>query len=361
MTELILRNICKEYQKGQPVVNDVSFKVEPGEFMVLVGPSGCGKSTILRMIAGLETVDSGELLFNGKVMNEIQPAKRNIGMVFQNYALYPHLSVFENLAFPLKVLKQNKIEIQKRVNEISELIDLKDFLDRKPKQLSGGQRQRVALGRALIRKPDVFLFDEPLSNLDAKLRVQMRTEIINLHRNVNTTSIYVTHDQTEAMTMGSRLVVLNDGLVMQIDTPANLYSKPENKFVAGFLGSPQINFFEGVLFQDNGLKFIENDSQIIFNLDLEINYSEHEKVTLGIRPENMIIDSNEIKNENGIQVQITNIEFLGHETIIYFKTSGSLKCIRTDTKIDFNIGDIVSIYPEPGFIHVFDGNGLRIK
>ena len=247
MASVTLENIQKEYVGGVVAVKDVSIEVHDKEFVVLVGPSGCGKSTTLRMIAGLEDISSGIITIDGKVVNNVPPKDRDIAMVFQNYALYPHMSVYENMAFGLKLRKFPKAEIDKRVREAAKILSIEDYLERKPKALSGGQRQRVAVGRAIVRKPKVFLFDEPLSNLDAKMRIQMRTEISKLHKQLGATMIYVTHDQTEAMTMGDRIVVMKDGNVHQTDTPLNLYNFPVNKFVAGFIGSPSMNFINGII------------------------------------------------------------------------------------------------------------------
>ena len=245
MAFIDLKNISKQYSSSSNrVVNNVNLEVQEGEFLVLVGPSGCGKSTTLRMIAGLEEISEGEIYIDGKLVNNIPPKDRDIAMVFQNYALYPHMSVFENLAFGLKLRKLKKEEIKERVNYAAKILEIEDLLDRKPKQLSGGQRQRVAVGRAIVRNPKVFLFDEPLSNLDAKLRVQMRVEISRLHQRLETTVVYVTHDQVEAMTMGDRIVVMKDGVVQQVDMPLNIYNNPSNKFVAGFIGSPAMNFLD---------------------------------------------------------------------------------------------------------------------
>ena len=244
MSSLSLKNICKKYPNGFEAVKDFNLEIEDKEFIIFVGPSGCGKSTTLRMVAGLEDISSGELYIDGKLVNDVEPKDRDIAMVFQNYALYPHMTVYDNMAFGLKLRKVPKDEIDKKVREAAEILDLSALLDRKPKALSGGQRQRVAMGRAIVRKPKVFLMDEPLSNLDAKLRVQMRIEIAKLHQNLGTTIIYVTHDQTEAMTLGTRIVVMKAGIVQQVDTPQNLYEKPANLFVAGFMGSPQMNFLD---------------------------------------------------------------------------------------------------------------------
>jgi len=241
MAHISLKNINKVYPNGFKAVKDFNLEIDDNEFIIFVGPSGCGKSTTLRMVAGLEDITSGELYIDGVLMNDVEPKDRDIAMVFQNYALYPHMTVFDNMAFGLKLRKLPKDEIKKKVEEAAEILDLGPLLDRKPKQLSGGQRQRVAMGRAIVRSPKVFLMDEPLSNLDAKLRVQMRTEISKLHQRLNATIIYVTHDQTEAMTLGTRIVVMSDGIMQQVDTPTNLYDKPDNLFVASFIGSPQMN------------------------------------------------------------------------------------------------------------------------
>ena len=246
MASLSLTNVCKVYPNGFEAVKDFSLEVEDQEFIIFVGPSGCGKSTTLRMIAGLEEISSGELKIDGRVVNDVEPKDRDIAMVFQNYALYPHMTVFDNMAFGLKLRKVPKDEIKKKVEEAAKILDLEKLLDRKPKALSGGQRQRVAMGRAIVRNPKVFLMDEPLSNLDAKLRVQMRSEIASLHNRLKATIIYVTHDQTEAMTLGTRIVVLKDGVIMQVDSPQKLYNEPNNLFVAGFIGSPQMNFIDAV-------------------------------------------------------------------------------------------------------------------
>ncbi len=364
MIDLELRNITKIYQKSAKAVDNVSFSAKAGKFLVLLGPSGCGKTSLLRMIAGLESISSGELLFDNKLTNNVSPDKRNIGMVFQNYALYPHLTVFDNLAFPLQVQKINSKDIMNRVNQIAELIDLKEFLNRKPKQLSGGQRQRVALGRALIRKPDLFLFDEPLSNLDAKLRVQMRTEITNLHRKAGTTSVYVTHDQTEAMTMGDILVVINNGLVQQIDSPQNIYNFPANKFVAGFIGTPQMNLLEGKIVRQDGLTFIEDNSEFTLKINYPFDDSMiNERFTIGIRPENVLMnvpvtDSN---SQNIKKSKIVNIEYLGYEKIIFFETAHQSKSIRTLSDDNYYIGQEFTYCPDLDKLHIFDNKGNRIK
>lgn len=363
MTKIILDNLKKSYDNGQEAVKGVSFDVQDGEFLVLVGPSGCGKSTILRMIAGLEDISDGSLYFNENKVNDLSPKDRNIGMVFQNYALYPHLSVYNNLAFPLKISKVSKDEIEEKVKAIAEILNLTEYLNRKPKQLSGGQRQRVALGRAMIRKPDVFLFDEPLSNLDAKLRGSMRTEIIRIHREFRTTAIYVTHDQTEAMTMGDRIVVLKDGEIQQIGTPQEIYEFPQNIFVAGFVGAPPINLFYGRISLENGDFFVENNTANIFEIDLKsfvITPANGLNCTMALRPEALhLMQENNTKNQ--IRVKITNIEILGHESIIYFETSNSTKSMRLNGSILNEIGDTIQIKIDTNKAVFFDGlNGDRI-
>ena len=332
MAHLTLKNIYKRYSNGFEAVKDISFEGEKGEFIVLVGPSGCGKSTILRMIAGLEDISSGDLYFDDERVNDYLPRQRDVGMVFQNYALYPHLSVYENIAFPLRIKKEKKAVVETRVNEIAGMLDLSNNLKSKPKQLSGGQRQRVALGRAIVRDPKLFLFDEPLSNLDAKLRVQMRTEIQKLHRNINATSVYVTHDQVEAMTMGTKLVVLNKGEIQQIASPSEIYEDPSNIFVAGFIGSPQMNFFKGSIAESDGLYFIEENTNNKIKIDDSSfrDGTRAEKVTVGIRPEYLLIDEKD--STEGFKAKIINVENLGHEVLVYFETYGKIKCSRIDIK-----------------------------
>src|SRR5690606_33335791 len=291
MAEVVLKNVTKVYEGGNVAAKDVNIEVKDKEFIVLVGPSGCGKSTTLRMIAGLEEITSGDLYINNKRVNDVSPKDRDIAMVFQNYALYPHMTVYENMAFGLKLRKFSKQEIKERVDEAARILGLEPYLDRKPKALSGGQRQRVAVGRAIVRKPKVFLFDEPLSNLDAKMRVQMRTEITKLHQRLQATMIYVTHDQVEAMTMGDRIVVMKDGIVQQNDVPLALYNEPTNLFVAGFLGSPPMNFVQGTVEDVKGkLTFKEMDKgSVSIPLTLIKTAGEYigKPVTLGIRPEHL--------------------------------------------------------------------------
>ena len=327
MASLLLKDIYKVYGSGVTAVTDFTLDIEDKEFIVFVGPSGCGKSTTLRMIAGLEEITDGELYIDGKLMNDVQPKDRDIAMVFQNYALYPHMTVYDNMAFGLKLRKMPKAEIDARVKEAARILGLEIYLQRKPKALSGGQKQRVALGRAIVREPKVFLLDEPLSNLDAKLRAQMRTEITKLHHRLATTFIYVTHDQVEAMTMGTRIVVMKDGFIQQVDEPQKLYDYPANKFVAGFIGTPQMNFFDAVLtgtpdkvcveFEGNKVYLPKAKSNTIIDLDQYLNTGK--VVTLGIRPEDMHDEANFIANapEAVIRVVVDVVEKLGAETQLY--------------------------------------------
>ncbi len=336
MAYLKLLNIEKVYPNGTKAVENISFEVSEGEFVVLVGPSGCGKTTILRMIAGLEDVSQGEIYLDNKIINDLSPKDRNIGMVFQNYALYPHLTVFENLAFPLQIQKFKKNQIKSNVEKIAELLKINDCLDKKPKELSGGQRQRVALGRALIRQPRILLFDEPLSNLDAKLRVEMRTEITKLHRTLNAISIYVTHDQIEAMTMATKIIILNNGKIQQIGTPDEIYNLPKNKFVASFVGSTPINFFDCQLLEYNNFRA----SFALANGDIINILAKHElpeRFTLAIRPENLFILKTQ--NINSIKGKVVNIENLGYEKNIYFEYGKLLYSCKTNIENSININD----------------------
>ncbi|MBK9249839.1 MAG: ABC transporter ATP-binding protein [Ignavibacteria bacterium] len=370
MNSLQLVSITKEYDNKYRAVHNVTLEVDEGEFLVLVGPSGCGKSTLLRMIAGLETITSGDLFFNGKRMNDIQPADRDVGMVFQNYALYPHLTVEENIGFPLSIRRQAKQEIKRLVTETAEMIGLSHLLSRKPKELSGGQRQRVALGRAIIRRPKFFLFDEPLSNLDAQLRVQMRTEIIALQRKLGVTAVYVTHDQTEAMTMGDRIAVLKNGIIQQIATPTEIYSSPENEFVAAFIGSPQINLFKGRMDSNNRSQFIENNNGCIISFvgsDPFINLLQSmSEFTIGVRSEHLIItnelsSSHESQSLLGFQATVRSVEFIGHESLVYFETAQDLKCCRTTADSPVKAGDSIRITFATENSMIFDNMGNRVK
>lgn len=324
MAEVVLKNIQKSYDKTS-IIKGVDLEIKDKEFLVLVGASGCGKSTILRMIAGLEDITSGEIFIGDKKVNKVAPKDRDIAFVFQSYALYPHMTVRENIAFGLKMRKVEPEIIEQKVQEAAEILNLEDLLERKPKQLSGGQRQRVALGRAIVREPKVFLMDEPLSNLDAKLRVQMRSEIKKLHEKLQTTFIYVTHDQTEALTMGDRIVVLDKGVIQQVGRPEEIYQNPQNMFVAGFVGSPQMNFIEAKVFNDS---FFINDMQVKLTPNQQQAIGSREDVVIGIRPENMTSVDGEIK----LAVKVDMAEMLGSEKIVYFyigKTKCSVKLAPT--------------------------------
>jgi len=320
MSRVVLKDVIKVYPNGFEAVHGINLEIEDGEFMVLVGPSGCAKSTTLRMVAGLEEISGGTITIGDKVVNDIPPKDRGIAMVFQNYALYPHMTVYENMGFSLKMKKVSKKKIDEKVREAAKILDIEDLLNRKPKELSGGQRQRVAVGRAIVRDPKVFLFDEPLSNLDAKLRVHMRVQLSQLHQRLKSTMIYVTHDQVEAMTMGDRICVMNSGKIMQVDTPHNVYQYPANKFVAGFIGSPPMNFIKGeVIETNNNIKIKTKEVELKLPLDKSENLREHigKKVWFGIRPEDIAIGK---PNEaNSIKGEIRVIEFMGNEAYIYSK------------------------------------------
>lgn len=315
MANVTLKRIKKSYDKNV-IIDGVDLEIKDKEFLVLVGASGCGKSTILRMIAGLEEISGGEILIGDKKVNKVPPKDRDIAFVFQSYALYPHMTVYENIAFGLKMRKMDEETIDKKVLDAAESLNLTNLLTRRPKQLSGGQRQRVALGRAIVREPKVFLMDEPLSNLDAKLRVQMRSEIKKLHDKLQTTFIYVTHDQTEALTMGDRIVVLDKGIIQQIDTPENIYNNPQNTFVAGFVGSPQMNFIDGKISSDS---LIISDIHIQLTEEQKIAVGDRNTVTVGIRPENMTSSDGEIK----LGARVDMSEMLGSEKIVYFFIGGT--------------------------------------
>ena len=367
MAGLTLKGIYKKYPGGVVAVSDVNLEIRDKEFIVLVGPSGCGKSTTLRMIAGLEEISEGELYIGDRLVNDIAPKDRDIAMVFQNYALYPHMTVFDNMAFGLKLRKVPKAEIERKVNEAAKILDLTHLLDRKPKAMSGGQRQRVALGRAIVRSPKVFLLDEPLSNLDAKLRAQMRTEIAEIHKKLGTTFIYVTHDQTEAMTMGDRIVCMKDGFVQQIDTPQNLYENPVNKFVAGFLGSPQMNFIDAELKEEYGQFIVEfgatngrgNRYQIIVpeskvNEDLG-NYVGKE-IILGVRPESIHDEEMYLSNASTgvIDANVEITEMMGAETYLYLLCEGIPLTARVSPRSTARPGDDIKVAIDPNRIHIFD-------
>ena len=360
MASLSLKNVCKVYPNGFEAVKDFNLEIADQEFIIFVGPSGCGKSTTLRMIAGLEDISSGELKIGDRVVNDVEPKDRDIAMVFQNYALYPHMSVYDNMAFGLKLRKVPKDQIDKMVKEAAKILDLTPLLDRKPKALSGGQRQRVAMGRAIVRNPKVFLMDEPLSNLDAKLRVQMRIEIAKLHQRLGTTIIYVTHDQTEAMTLGTRIVVMKDGVIQQVDTPQNLYEKPQNLFVAGFMGSPQMNFLDAVVRINGTAVTLEVAGQSIplppakAKKLIDGGYNG-KTVTMGIRPEDvydseMFIETAKCVFSSTIKVY----ELLGAEVFLYFDLGEFPMTARVDPRSNARPGDTVRFAFDVEKIHVSD-------
>ena len=348
MSFLELQNVTKIYPNGTKAVNETSLNIENGEFVVFVGPSGCGKSTLLRMIAGLEDITDGEISLDGKLINNVDPSERDVAMVFQNYALYPHMTVFNNMAYGLKNRGISKEEINHKVNDVAKLLEIDQLLSRKPSMLSGGQRQRVAMGRAIVRNPKIFLFDEPLSNLDAKLRNQMRLEIKKLQRQMGVTSVFVTHDQTEAMTLGDRIVVINNGVVEQLGTPKEIYSKPNTKFVAEFIGSPQMNLFNCKI--ESGVALIDNKK---INLDKSINL---EDASIGVRPDDIqIID-------NGQYSSVANlVEYLGSEMIIYSSIGDQQFSCKLSSKIELKAGDKFNFDINPSIVHVFDNTtGSRV-
>ncbi len=367
MAGVTLRHIYKVYAGGVTAVNDFNLVIKDKEFIVLVGPSGCGKSTTLRMVAGLEEITEGELFIGDKLMNDVAPKDRDIAMVFQNYALYPHMTVYDNMAFGLKLRKVHKGEIDKKVKEAAKALGIEEYLQRKPKALSGGQRQRVALGRAIVREPMVFLMDEPLSNLDAKLRVQMRTEITRLHQRLNTTFIYVTHDQTEAMTMGTRIVVMKDGFIQQVDTPQNLYDYPCNKFVASFIGTPQMNFFNATLLRE-GDKVVarlgENKVEIPKALVEKLTDQSYigKEVVFGIRPDDIHDEQVfiEAHPEAKVKAHVELLEKLGYETLVYMDMDAFIQdqaestVARVDPRSTIMAGDDVTLAFDPYRIHLFD-------
>ncbi|MCL2067042.1 MAG: sn-glycerol-3-phosphate ABC transporter ATP-binding protein UgpC [Treponema sp.] len=355
MAKVELKNISKVYEGNVCAVDNANIVVEDKEFVVLVGPSGCGKSTTLRMVAGLEDITGGELFIDGEKMNDVPPKDRNIAMVFQNYALYPHMSVYENMAFGLRIKKVPKAEIDKRVNEAARILDIEKFLDRKPKALSGGQRQRVAVGRAIVRNPKVFLFDEPLSNLDAKLRVQMRAELSDLHLRLNATMIYVTHDQVEAMTMANKIVVMKDGKIQQIGSPLFLYNNPCNKFVAGFIGSPPMNFLTVKVSEEGGSIMLDEGSfKIKANAahDMYLKNYAGKEVFFGIRPEDMIYTDTE--KDNSFPVKITVVEPLGADIHLWLNTGTQPLVARTEPSHEFKVGDTASFIPRMDKARYFD-------
>lgn len=370
MASLSLRDLYKKYPGGVVAVSDFNMEIKDKEFIILVGPSGCGKSTTLRMIAGLEEITKGELYIGDRLVNDIAPKDRDIAMVFQNYALYPHMTVYENMAFGLRLRKVPKDEIKKLVEEAARVLDISHLLDRKPKALSGGQRQRVALGRAIVRDPQVFLLDEPLSNLDAKLRAQMRTELSKLHKRLGTTFIYVTHDQVEAMTMADRIVVMKDGFIQQVDSPQNLYSAPVNQFVAGFMGSPQMNFIDSVLLEKDGKYIVEFGSEDTkstrgkkYTVEVpealvndKIKEYVDKEVVLGIRPENIHDEEMFLSAAKTgiIETTVEITEMMGAETYLYVNCEGTPLTARVSPRSSARPQDVIQLGIDPNRIHIFD-------
>ena len=359
MASLSLKHIEKKYPNGFHAVKDFNLEIADKEFIIFVGPSGCGKSTTLRMIAGLEDISDGTFSIDGKVMNDVEPKDRDIAMVFQNYALYPHMSVYDNMAFALKLRKMPKEEIDKKVRHAAKILDLDKLLDRKPKALSGGQRQRVAMGRAIVRNPKVFLMDEPLSNLDAKLRVQMRIEISKLHEQLGATIIYVTHDQTEAMTLGTRIVVMKDGVVQQVDSPQNLYNSPSNLFVAGFIGSPQMNFLDAVI-NVKGDAVTATVGKHVLKVPAAkaeaLKAYNGKTVVLGIRPENVYDDPEFIAThkDSVVESKIKVYELLGAEVFLYFDVEGTQMTARVNPATTLRTGDVATFALDMDKTHFFD-------
>ena len=368
MASLSLKHIYKKYPGGVTAVSDFNLEIKDKEFLIFVGPSGCGKSTTLRMIAGLEEITEGELFIGDRLVNDVAPKDRDIAMVFQNYALYPHMTVFENMAFGLKLRKVSKEEIKRRVEEAARILDINHLLDRRPKALSGGQKQRVALGRAIVRSPKVFLLDEPLSNLDAKLRASMRTELTKIHKKVGTTFIYVTHDQTEAMTMATRIVVMKDGLIQQVDTPQNLYDYPCNLFVAGFIGTPQMNFITGKLTQEGDSLYIcFGSNKIKVPADKANNPALKEyidqDVVMGIRPENIHDEPMYLTSlaDSVMETTVDVTELMGAEIYLYLgfdgqedATNGKNIIARVSSRSTSRAGDTIKVALDTSRMHIFD-------
>lgn len=355
MASITLKNIYKIYDKDVTAVEDFNLEIKDKEFIVLVGPSGCGKTTTLRMVAGLEEISSGELYIDDKLVNDVLSKDRDIAMVFQNYALYPHMTVYNNMAFGLKIKKTDKKEIDERVLNAAKILNITDYLKRKPRALSGGQRQRVAIGRAIVRDPKVFLMDEPLSNLDAKLRNEMRTEILKIHKRLDTTFIYVTHDQTEAMTLGDRIVVMKDGVIQQADTPQNVYENPANDFVASFIGTPQMNFFNAELIYDDTYYILFNNKKLSLCDDhiqtLKSNNVSPQPIRLGVRPESIII-TDASTDSHKIDVDVS--ELMGNEMLIHSNISGEKIVIKTETRYDIKTDSTIYISFRNDKLHFFD-------
>jgi multiple sugar transport system ATP-binding protein len=354
MAGVVVRDVEKAFGSTK-VIHGINIDIADGEFVVLVGPSGCGKSTLLRMIAGLEEITGGSIWIGGRQVNNLPPKDRDVAMVFQNYALYPHMTVYDNMAFSLKLRRADQKVIDERVRKAANILNLTEYLTRYPRQLSGGQRQRVAMGRAIVRDPQVFLFDEPLSNLDAKLRVQMRTEIKALHQRLKTTTVYVTHDQIEAMTMADRIVVMHDGIVEQIGTPLELYDNPANLFVAGFIGSPAMNFISGVVRRNGGASYIETESGTKLPLPNGAAAPPERKVVFGIRPEHLSLGA----SSDGVAADVQVIEPTGAETQVFVEMAGTqVTAVFTD-RHDFQPGDRIMLRPRPETIHLFDADTGR--
>ena len=356
MAQVVLRKLNKKYDEVH-AVKDVNLTIRDREFMVLVGPSGCGKTTTLRMVAGLEEITSGEIAIGDRIVNDLPPKDRDIAMVFQNYALYPHMSVYDNMAFGLKMRKFPRLEIEKRVQSAAEILGIQDLLERKPRQLSGGQRQRVAVGRAIVRHPQVFLFDEPLSNLDAKLRVQMRVELKRLHQRLETTAIYVTHDQVEAMTLGSRVVVMKDGWVQQVGEPMEIYARPQNKFVAGFIGSPSMNFIPVTLTDGSGALFAEADGiriRVPAASALSLMPYQGRSVTLGVRPEDLRVGTSSDPAEVCFETVVEVVEPLGSEILLDTRVAGQQVVVRLEPTLKMKPHEKIRLTFIPERIHFFD-------
>ena len=368
MSEIALRNVCKQFDSEHYGVKDFNLDIHDKEFVIFVGPSGCGKSTTLRIIAGLEEITDGELWIDGELSNYLEPKERGMSMVFQNYALYPNMTVYGNMAYALKIRKMPKDEIDKKVHEVAKILEIEQLLDRKPAALSGGQKQRVAIGSALIRKPKAFLMDEPLSNLDAKLRAQMRVELVKLHKQLDTTIIYVTHDQTEAMTLGTKIVVMKDGLIQQVGAPQSIYGNPVNLFVAGFLGSPSMNFFQCTVKaeENNRTALLLDDAKTVKKVYLDGTRGKQiadkyngRHVILGIRPED-IYELDEAKKlgieKDSVNVDepVVNREMLGAEVILYFDEQGKTLAVRLNPENQTQVGEKVSLYFDMDKAHVFD-------
>ena len=368
MSEIALRNVCKQFDSEHYGVKDFNLDIHDKEFVIFVGPSGCGKSTTLRIIAGLEEITDGELWIDGELSNYLEPKERGMSMVFQNYALYPNMTVYGNMAYALKIRKMPKDEIDKKVHEVAKILEIEQLLDRKPAALSGGQKQRVAIGSAIIRKPKAFLMDEPLSNLDAKLRAQMRVELVKLHKQLDTTIIYVTHDQTEAMTLGTKIVVMKDGLIQQVGAPQSIYDNPVNLFVAGFLGSPSMNFFQCTVKaeENNRPALLLDDAKTVKKVYLDGTRGKQiadryngRHVILGIRPEDIyeLEEAKKLGIENDsvdVDEPVVNREMLGAEVILYFDEQGKTLAVRLSPENQTQVGEKVSLYFDMEKAHVFD-------